>query len=166
MAAIRYKQIGRIGLFDKEETSAKLLKLGNPLEKIQRAIDFETFRPVLEANLLNHNKTSNAGCRPFDVVLMFKIVLLKRLYHLSDRQAEYQIHDRFSLKEFLGLSSGDPIPNANTIRLFQNKLKKNDLEGKLVEYFDEVLEKSSLLVKEGKIMDVNLVKISRRRIKN
>ena len=46
-------------------------KLGNPLEKIRKAIDFEVFRADLEAHILNHNKKSNVGCRPFDVVLMF-----------------------------------------------------------------------------------------------
>ena len=163
MAAIKYKQKGRIGLFDKEETSAKLSKLGNPLEKIRKAIEFETFRPVLEANLLNQNKKNNAGCKRFDVVMMFKIILLKRLYHLSDRQAEYQIHDRLSFKEFLGLSSGDRIPNTNTIRTFQNKLKQNDLGERLIEYMHEALDKSKWFIKEGKIRDANLVRISRRR---
>jgi len=46
MATIRYKQKGRIGLFDKEETSVKLSKLGNPLEKIRQTIDFETLKTV------------------------------------------------------------------------------------------------------------------------
>jgi len=136
------------------------------LEKIRKTIDFETFRPVLEANLLNQNKKSNAGCRPFDVVMMFKIIVLKRIFHLNDRQAEYQIHDRLSFKMFLDLSSGDRIPNANTIRAFQIKLKQNNLGERLVEHFYEVLDKSGFFVKEGKIMDASLLKISRRRMGN
>ena len=65
------------------------------------------FRFDLESNMLTHEKESKTGCKPYDVVMMFKIILLKRFYNLSDEQAEYQINNRLSFKEFLGLSSGD-----------------------------------------------------------
>ena len=32
---------------------------------------------------------------------MFKIVVLQRIYHLSDAQAEYHIRDRLSFRDFL-----------------------------------------------------------------
>jgi len=163
MAVIKYKQKGRIGLFDNEAISIRLSKLGNPLKKIRKAIDFEIFRPELEATMLNHNKKSNAGCRPFDVVVMFKIILLKRFYQLNDKKAEYQIHDRLSFKEFLDLSSGDRIPNAHTIRFFQYKLIQKNLEEKLVEQFYIQLDNAGLSVKEGTIIDASLVKVSRRK---
>ena len=88
MSIFKYKQSGRIGLFDKDETSEKLSKFGNPLEKLHKVIDFDMFRSILEANMLNHEKKSNAGQKPCDVVMMFKIILLKRFYNLSDEQAE------------------------------------------------------------------------------
>jgi IS5 family transposase len=59
---------------------------------------------------------------------MFKIILLKRFYNMSDEQAEYQINDRLSFKEFLGLYSGDRVPDARTIWLFQDNLIQNNLE--------------------------------------
>ena len=120
MSKQKYKSTGNVGLFDKENTSYKLSKLGNPLEKLHKVIDFEMFRPELELAMLNHDKTSNAGAKPYDVVMMFKIILIKRFYGLSDEQAEYQINDRLSFKEFLGLSSGDRVPDARTIWLFDS----------------------------------------------
>ena len=92
MSDSRYKQVGKVGLFDRDEQKAKLSKLGNPLEKLHRVIDFEMFRSELEDNMLNHDKASKAGNKPYDVVMMFKILLLKRYYNLSDEQAEYQIY--------------------------------------------------------------------------
>ncbi len=71
--------------------------------------------------MLNTNKKSAAGRKPYDVVMMFKIILLKRFYNLSDEQTEYQINDRLSFKEFLGLSSGDNVPDARSIWLFQDR---------------------------------------------
>ena len=88
MSVFQFKQTGRISLFDKNETSEKLSKLGNPLEKLHNVIDFEMFREILEENMLNREKKSNAGQKPYDVVMMFKIILLKRFYNLSDEQAE------------------------------------------------------------------------------
>ena len=37
---ISYKTTGKAGFFDKEFTSKKLSKLGNPLEKLHKVIDF------------------------------------------------------------------------------------------------------------------------------
>ena len=38
--------------------------------------------------------TGKGGRPPYDVVMMFKILVLQRLYNLSDDQTEYQINDR------------------------------------------------------------------------
>jgi len=165
MSVFKYKQRGSIGLFDKEETTAKLSKLGNPLEKLHKVIDFEMFRPELEDNMLNHDKKSNAGCKPYDVVMMFKIILLKRFYNLSDEQAEYQITDRLSFKEFLGLSSGDRVPDARSIWLFQDNLIQKNLEETLFEQFRRHLDNLGLYVNEGKIIDASFVEVPRQRNK-
>ena len=163
MKHLLYKQTGNRGLFDKEETSAKLTKLGNPLEKLHKVIDFEMFRCDLELNMLNHDKVSKAGCKPYDAVMMFKIVLLKRFYSLSDGQAEYQINDRLSFKTFLGLSSGDRVPDARTIWLFQDNLIKRDLEEMLFEKFRTLLDALGLFINEGKIIDASFVEVPRQR---
>jgi IS5 family transposase len=163
--AANYKANGRIGLFDKSETTEKLSKLGNPLEKLHNVIDFEMFRPELEAAMLNHNKKSKAGAKPYDVVMMFKIVLIKRFYNLSNEQAEYQINDRLSFKEFLGLSSGDRVPDARTIWLFQDLLIQKKLEETLFDQFHDYLDKLGLFVNEGKIVDASFVEVPRQRNK-
>lgn len=46
---------------------------------------------------------------------MFKILILQRLYNLSDDRTEYQINDRLSLMRFLGLGLSDKVPDAKTI---------------------------------------------------
>jgi IS5 family transposase len=159
----KYKTVGRVGLFDKENTSSKLSKLGNPLEKLHQVVDFEMFRSELECVLHNHDKKNNAGCKPYDVVMMFKILLIKRYYNLSDEQAEYQINDRLSFKEFLGLSSGDRVPDARSIWLFQDKLVENNLVEILFEQFRNHLDYLGLFVNEGKIIDASFVEVPRQR---
>jgi len=92
---------------------------------ISQVIDFNMFREKLEEKLLNTNKKNNAGARPFDVVMMFKILILQRYYGLGDKQVEYQIIDRTSFKTFLGLESGDKVPDEKTIWAFREQATKN-----------------------------------------
>ena len=163
MSKVRYIQRGKIGLFDQESSIDKLSKLGNPLEKLHHVIDFEMFRKDLEESMLNTNKKSAAGRKPYDVVMMFKIILLKRFYNLSDEQTEYQINDRLSFKEFLGLSSGDNVPDARSIWLFQDRMIQNNLEEKLFTKFNSYLDSQGLIVSSGKIVDASFVEVPRQR---
>ena len=86
-----------------------LATLGNPLERLSETIDFEMFRETLEMGLYRERLT-NAGAKPYDYVLMFKILVLQRMYNLSDEQTEYQIVDRTSFRNFLGLTAWDVQP--------------------------------------------------------
>ena len=74
MSVKRYKERKDIGLFAQEDQLKELSKLGDPLEKLSKVIDFEMFREELESSMLNHEKQSNSGCKPYDVVMMFKII--------------------------------------------------------------------------------------------
>ncbi len=95
-----YKSRGNQGLFDEEFTKKRLSIMGNPLESISKVIDFELFRELLEIKLLNTDKKNKAGAKPYDVVILFKILILQRYYGLGDNQVEYQILDRTSFKSF------------------------------------------------------------------
>ena len=66
-----YKQQGNVGLFDSDETMERLNKMGNPLAKLQEAVDFEMFRETLEKGLYKE-KFTKVGAKPYDYVLMFK----------------------------------------------------------------------------------------------
>jgi hypothetical protein len=59
---------------------------------------------------------------------MFKILVLKSLYNLSDENTELLIRDRLSFREFLGLTFADTVPDARTIWLFAERLKEENME--------------------------------------
>ena len=48
---------------------------------------------------------------------MLRVLILKRLYNLSDEQTEYQVRDRLSFLRFARLGLGDAIPDSRTIWL-------------------------------------------------
>jgi len=159
----KYKSTGNRGLFDEQENLSKLSAKGNPLERISKVIDFEFFREALESKFLNVNKKSNAGCKPYDVVMMFKIIILQRYYGLGDEQIEYQILDRMSFKHFLGLESGDKVPDEKTVWLFRENLTKTGLSEGLFELFHSYLEQNGMILNEGKMVDASFTITPRQR---
>ena len=56
-----------------------------------------------------------AGRKPYDAILMFKILVLQTLHNLADEQLEYLIRDRLSFMRFLDLGLEDPVPDATTV---------------------------------------------------
>jgi len=158
-----YKSQGKKSLFDEQLTLERLSEIGNPLEAISKVIDFEMFRNTLEDKLLNTNKKSNAGAKPFDVVMKFKIIILQRYYGLGDKQVEYQILDRTSFKNFLGLASGDKVPDEKTVWLFRENLTKTGVIENLFYLFVNYLESKGLIFNEGKLIDASFTVAPRQR---
>ena len=163
MTGQKYKKTGNKGLFDEQETYQKLSDIGNPLEKISKVIDFEMFRDLLETKLLNQDKKNNAGAKPFDVVMMFKIMILQRYYGLGDTQIEYQILDRLSFKKFLGLESGDKVPDEKTVWAFRERLTNEGLVESIFSQFTKHLESKGLIMNEGKMVDASFTIAPRQR---
>ena len=89
--------------FDESKSLAAMSRLGDPLEQLSKYVDFEIFRPVLTETFQKTNRKSPAGRKPLDVILMFKAMVIQRLFNLSDEQLEFQITDRTSFTRFLGL---------------------------------------------------------------
>ena len=140
----KYKSAGNRGLFDEQENLSKLSAKGNPLDCISKVIDFEMFRDLLESKLLNVNKKSNADCKPYVVVMMFKIIILQRYYGLGDEQIEYQILDRVNFRHFLGLDSGDKVPDEKTVWLFRENLTQTGLAEELFDLVHSYLEQKAI----------------------
>jgi hypothetical protein len=95
---------------------SKIHQLNNFLCRLNEAVNWEMFRDTL-ASVRRTHVPSQGGRPPFDVVLMFKILVLKSAYNLSDESTELLIRDRLSFREFLGLTFADTVPDARTIWL-------------------------------------------------
>jgi len=163
MVSQGYKMQGKKGLYDEQFAIERLSDIGNPLEKISNVIDFEVFRNTLEAKLLNTNKKNNAGAKPFDVVMMFKILILQRYYGLGDKQVEFQIIDRTSFKKFLGLETGDKVPDEKTVWAFRETLTNSGVVTELFNQFLQFLQEKGLIFNEGKLIDASFTVAPRQR---
>jgi len=150
------------GLFDWQTRFEQLDNGGDPLVKLNEVVHWELFRDDLEA-VRDKDRKSNAGRKSFDVILMFKILILQSLYNLSDDQLEFQIRDRLSFMRFLGLSLGDTVPDAKTIWLFREQLTEAELIKTVFERFDGFLRDHGFTAKKGQIVDASIVAAPRQR---
>jgi IS5 family transposase len=150
------------GLFDLQDRIGKIEKQGDPLVALGAAVDWDIFRADLEA-VRQRERKSNAGRPPYDVVLMFKILVLQSLYNLSDDAAEYQILDRLSFMRFLGLGIDSRVPDAKTIWLFREQLREHGLEEALFARFHQYLLEHGFLARKGQIVDASIVEAPRQR---
>ena len=110
--------------------------------------------------------TLNAGdAPPFDAVLMLKVLVLQKYYGLSDEETEFQIMDRFSFLQFLGLQTGNHVPVTSTIWEFKQLLEKDQRDGsaRLFKRFGQALTANGLLAKEGSLVDASFVAAPRQR---
>jgi len=94
-------------------------------------VDWEIFRPALE-RIDQKVRKSAAGCKPTCRVLMFKLLILQRLYGLSDERLEYQVRDRLSFMRFLGLGLDGKVPDARTVWAFREALEDASVGGRFV----------------------------------
>ena len=146
------------GLFDIDFRMEDLTKNGDPLVRLNECVKWEMFRGELGV-IREKERKSAAGRKPFDVVMMFKVLVLQSLYNLSDDAMEYQIRDRLSFMRFLGLTLGDRVPDAKTIWLFREELGKAGLVKRLFKRFDWYLREQGCMARKGQIVDASIVSV-------
>jgi hypothetical protein len=77
-------------LFSLHDHLAFLSRHGDPLEVLERTVDFEYFRTWLVEGL-GYGDGSKGGRPPFDPVAMFKILIVQAQHNLSDARMEFMI---------------------------------------------------------------------------
>lgn len=155
--------MSQINFMAEDNVLRKLSKIGDPLERLNKYIDWNLFVKIING-VFNANY-SKGGRPPFERLMMFKLLILQRLYNISDDQAEYQINDRLSFRRFLGLSMSDIVPDAKTIWLYRETLVKAGVIETLFQLFYQELEIRDIIAHEGSINDASFVEAPKRRKK-
>ncbi len=150
------------GLFGLSDHLKRLSAHGDPLEELGRVIDFEAFRPVLVAALA-YGDGAKGGRPPYDPVAMLKVLVLAAQNNVADGRMECLIRDRLSWLRFLGFDLGAPTPDANTIRLFREKLTEAGALAMVFADFDRQLKERGYLAMGGQIVDATLVAAPKQR---
>jgi len=151
-----------MSFFGGVEALAALSQRGDPLQRLAQTVDFESFRSELERALYKPVK-GPGGAPRWDPVLMFKLIVLQRLYNLSDEQAEYQVGDRLSFRRFLGLSLCDAVPDSRTVWLFRETLVEAGTLERLFQAYRDQLLGAGIITREGSLVDASFVTVPKQR---
>ncbi len=151
--------MGQMGFYDLDKRLEAISAKGDPLELIKLTVPWESFRAEIEVVTRRkpEERKSTAGRKPYDAILMFKILVLQTLHNLADEQLEYLIRDRYSFMRFLDLGLEDPVPDATTVWLFREALAKTGLVAKLFVLFNQHLEAKGYIARGGQIVDATIV---------
>ena len=153
-----YKSPNEKSFFDEENRRKALSEVMHPLKRLELCINFEVFRKDLE-KAFNHTPRGPGGRPAYDLVMMFKVLVLQRTYDLSDARTQFAINDSLSMQDFLGLTLADDAPDEKTIWAFRESLSVFGIEKTLFEHFNRGLLESGLIMKKGSIIDASFVEV-------
>ena len=142
-------------LFADEHHRKKIDSLGDPLADIELHIDFAALAAEVD-RVAPRTVSAQGGRPPYPTETMVRILVLKRLYNLSDEQMEYQLLDRMSYKRFCGLANAANIPDRTTVWTFENRIGELGAKA-LFEGVSAQLLKRGFIARGGQIIDATLV---------
>ena len=152
----------QFSFFNESDRLKKLTKLGDSLEQLNRIVNWHIFTPVLDL-AIPREKNPKGGRPPINNLLMFKILVIKRLYNLSLDQTEYQINDRISFMRFLGFNIGDVVPDAKTIWWYENALSESKTGKEIFDKFHEAILEKGYITRAGSIVDASFIEAPKRK---
>jgi IS5 family transposase len=154
--------VGQGGFWDDQQRVAKLHEKKPVLKRLADSIPWESFRPLLDKGYAQERK-SNAGRKRIDPLILFKMLVLQQLFNLSDQELEFQVNDRRSFENFVGLGVMNSIPDATTVAFFRDRLLKAGVIEDLFEMFESYLRSQGLQARGGQIIDATLVPVPKQR---
>lgn len=131
----------------------KVARLGDRLAKIDKAINWENFRPLIRA--MYTNNTHLDGRPNTDEVLMVKLLILQQWYGLSNIELERQAADRISFQRFLGWPSQPP--DYSTVWQFRERLAATMTDAVLWGELSRQLDEAGLKVRKGVEQDASFI---------
>ncbi|UTW12085.1 IS5 family transposase [Marinobacterium rhizophilum] len=150
-------------LFAADQHRQKIDHLGDPLAEINMHIDFSALATAVDC-VAPRPVSSKGGRPPFPTETMVRILVLKRLYNLSDEQMEYQLLDRMSYQRFCGLTHASNIPDRTTIWTFENRIGEAGAQALFDGVADQLMRKG-YIARGGQIIDATLVPAPRQQIR-
>ncbi len=150
--------MGQRGFWDEQQRIASLQEKQPTLRLLADSIPWESFRSLLDRGYEQERK-SQAGRKRIDPLVLFKMLVLQQLFNLSDEELEFQVSDRRSVEEFVGLGVINSIPDATTIAFFRERLRKAGVIEELFEMFEEYLRSQGLQAQGGQIIDATLIPV-------
>ena len=145
----------KFDLFAGDARKRKIESLGDPLQIIARHIDFAHLAGLIDG-LFPRPEAAKGGRPPYPTEVMVRVLILKRLYNLSDEQVEYQLLDRMSFQRFCQLSHSSNVPDRNTVWQFQQRIGVDGASA-IFQGVELQLQRHGYIARGGQAIDATLV---------
>ena len=126
------------------------------LEEMTKVVPWEMLKKELEKGIIRKKGGRPAYC----LLLLLKMYLFQVWYGLSDEGCDYQIKDRLSFREFLGLGINDHVPDATTLENFRHDFEP--IAEEVLAKLDDFFKEKGLLLKEGNVVDATFIQANSR----
>ncbi|QNP50400.1 IS5 family transposase [Diaphorobacter aerolatus] len=154
----------KFDLFAETSRKRKIDEMGDPLQVIAQHIDFTALARLVDG-IIERSNARKGGRPAYPAEVMVRVMVLKRLYNLSDEQMEYQLLDRMSYQRFCLLQQSMNVPDRNTIWRFGERLGVDGATA-LLQGVDEQLHRHGYIARGGQSIDATLVPAPRQRMSN
>ena len=91
------------------------------------------------------------------------MLVLQQLFNLSDEEIESQVNDRRSFEEFAGLGVSNDMPDATTVSVFRELLRKAGVIEELFQMLGRCLRDQGAEARGGQIIDNTLAPVPKQR---
>jgi len=152
-------------LFAAEEREAKLNRLGDVLQVLERHVDFSALAAAIDQAAPRASR-ERGGRPPFPTELMVRVLVIQQLYNLSDEQMEFQLLDRLSFQRFVGLRQSSQIPDRTTLWNFRERLLTADASESVFDAVNRELAKQGYIARGGQIVDASLVPVPKQHFRS
>lgn len=125
------------------------------LHQVDTLIDWRPIRSII--NKKYTKRQSAVGAPAYDVILLFKMLLLQSWYNLSDCALEERVNDSLAFSRFLGLSLEAVSPDHSTVSRFRTALTELGLMDKLLKAFNKQLSRHHISIEKGVLIDAGIV---------
>jgi IS5 family transposase len=136
------------------EAEARLNNVDHVLLKIDKIIDWEAFNQVLSPT--DYRKNNKYGPDSYDPLVIFRIMLVQRIYNFSDREVEDHMRYNLLFMKFCRLHFNSSIPDHSTLSRWRDRFIKYNINQLLFDEFNSQLTKKGFELRNASIIDATL----------
>jgi len=157
--------MGQKGFFDVERRLEAISALGDPLETIKKIVPWEDFRTDIEAvtETKPEERKSNAGRKPYDTILKFKIMVLQSLHNLSDDRTGVPDPRPHIVHALSRSGARGPGAGCHHDLAVSRGVGAGRADRQAVERFGQHLEAEGYIARGGQIIDATIVSVPKQR---
>jgi IS5 family transposase len=125
------------------------------LDSMEGIIPWAEFIKIIE---LFYPKSGRPGRQPRGVEMMLRMYFLQVWFNLADEALEENIYDSYAMRKFMKLDYfKEGVPDATTLLKFRHLLEKHDLQKKLFDTLNGILEKTGKMMHGGTVIDATII---------